>query len=136
MRVAQARTVHVDPMKPKLKAPGSTHLKLKCDELLSNSAFNINLRCYSEARTDAELRTLVMRGSAGLETSTRSPGGAARNWCQPAAQEFTVERAALPPADYDNVANRLGAASAAVIDGAFGVASEAGAYTRPVFGST
>ena len=35
-----------------------------------------------------------------------------------------MERAALPPADYDNVANRLGAASAAVIDGAFGVASE------------
>ena len=37
----------------------------------------------AQARTDAELRTLVMRGAAGLEVSTRSPGGAARNWCEP-----------------------------------------------------
>ena len=32
----------------KLKAPGTTHLKLKYDGLLSSSAFNFNLRRYIE----------------------------------------------------------------------------------------
>jgi hypothetical protein len=40
--------VQVDPIKPRLKAPGHTRLKLKCDELLSNFAFNFNLRRYNE----------------------------------------------------------------------------------------
>jgi len=40
--------VQVDPMNPTLKAPGSERLKLKCDDLLSNFAFNFNLRRYSE----------------------------------------------------------------------------------------
>jgi hypothetical protein len=34
-------------MKPRLKAPGSKRLKLKCDILLSTSAFKFNLRRYS-----------------------------------------------------------------------------------------
>ena len=33
-------------MKPKLKPPGTKRLKLKCDILLSTSAFRFNLRCY------------------------------------------------------------------------------------------
>ena len=47
--------MQVDPIKPtlkppgtKLKPPGTKHLKLKFDELLSNLAFQINLRRYSE----------------------------------------------------------------------------------------
>jgi hypothetical protein len=38
------RAVKVDPMKPKLKPPGTQRLKLKCNILLSNSAFKFNLR--------------------------------------------------------------------------------------------
>jgi len=39
--------VQVDPIKPALKPPGVKRLKLKHDELLSNFAFNVNLRRYT-----------------------------------------------------------------------------------------
>jgi hypothetical protein len=39
--------VQVDPMKPSLTAPGSERLKVKCDDLLSSSGFEFNLRRYS-----------------------------------------------------------------------------------------
>jgi hypothetical protein len=35
------RAVRFDPMKPKLKQPGTKRLKLKCDTLLSTSAFKL-----------------------------------------------------------------------------------------------
>jgi len=38
--------VQVDPIKPKLKPPGTKRLKLTCDILLSTSAFRLNLRRY------------------------------------------------------------------------------------------
>jgi hypothetical protein len=38
-------------MKPKLKLPGTTRLKLKCDVLLSASAFKFSLRRYNEGST-------------------------------------------------------------------------------------
>jgi hypothetical protein len=38
--------VQVDPIKPKLKPTGTERLKQNCDILLSNSAFNVNLRRY------------------------------------------------------------------------------------------
>jgi hypothetical protein len=41
--------VQVDPIKPTLKAPGTTRLKVKYDERLSNFAFKFNLRRYNEA---------------------------------------------------------------------------------------
>jgi hypothetical protein len=41
--------VQFDPIKPKLKPPGTKRLKLKCDVLLSTSAFKFNLRRYNEA---------------------------------------------------------------------------------------
>jgi hypothetical protein len=44
--------VQVDPIKPKLKLPGTKHLKLKCDEPLSNFAFKFNLRRYDMTRSD------------------------------------------------------------------------------------
>jgi len=40
--------VQVDPIKPMLKGPGAKRLKLKPDELLSNLAFNFNLRRYNK----------------------------------------------------------------------------------------
>jgi len=36
--------VQVDPMKPKLKPPGTKRLKPRSDALLLNSAFKFNLR--------------------------------------------------------------------------------------------
>ena len=58
--------MQVDPMKPKLKPPGTKRLKLKCAMLLSTSAFRFNLRHYSEAALRGELaaeqsRTKVRR---------------------------------------------------------------------------
>jgi len=41
--------VQVNPIKPKFKPPGNKRLKLKCDTLLSTSAFKFNLRRYSKA---------------------------------------------------------------------------------------
>ena len=38
--------MQVPPIKPALKAPGTKHLKLKCDTLLLTSAFKFNLRRY------------------------------------------------------------------------------------------
>jgi len=38
--------VQVDPIKPTMKAPGAEPVKPKCDELLSNLAFNFKLRRY------------------------------------------------------------------------------------------
>ena len=42
--------MQVDPIKPTLNAPGTKRLILKCDEPLSDFAFNFNLRRYTEAR--------------------------------------------------------------------------------------
>ena len=42
-------------MKPTLKAPGIKRLKLKCDTLLSNFAFNFNLRRYIEGLDGADV---------------------------------------------------------------------------------
>ena len=41
------RAVQLAPIKPRLKAPGTKRLKLKCDVLLSASAFKFNLRRYN-----------------------------------------------------------------------------------------
>ena len=46
----QGRAVQVDPMKPMLKAPGITRLKLQHDEPPSRFAFNFNLRRYSKGK--------------------------------------------------------------------------------------
>ena len=41
--------MQVDPIKPKLKAPGTKRVKLNCDVLLSTSAFKFKLRRYTKA---------------------------------------------------------------------------------------
>jgi hypothetical protein len=46
--------VQVDPVKHKLKPPGTKRLKLKCDMLLSTFAFNHNLCRYSMAKRNAD----------------------------------------------------------------------------------
>jgi len=90
--------VQVDPIKPQLKPPGTKCLKVKCDALLSNSAFKFNLRRYTKefhgdgpdgfplppagrappavpaaAGLDAALR-LVGRCSLTLKTTLKPPG--------------------------------------------------------------
>ena len=42
--------MQVDPIKPKLKLPGTKRLKLKYDELPSNFAFNFSLRRYMKGQ--------------------------------------------------------------------------------------
>ena len=46
----RGEAVHVTPIKPKSKVHKSKRLKLKHDELLSNFAFEFNLRRYNAAR--------------------------------------------------------------------------------------
>ena len=43
----------MDPIKPKLKPPGTKRLKLKCDVLLSGSSFKFNLRRYTKGGPEA-----------------------------------------------------------------------------------
>ena len=53
--------VQVDPMKPKLKPPGTERLKLKCDDPLSIFAFNFNLRRYlKEYRKHRQMRENIL----------------------------------------------------------------------------
>jgi hypothetical protein len=46
--------VQVDPIKPKLKPPGTTPLKLQYDEPLSSFAFEFNLRRCTKAKKAKE----------------------------------------------------------------------------------
>jgi hypothetical protein len=48
---APGRAAQLDPMKPNLKPPETKRLKLKCDKLLSTSAFKFKLRRYSRGTT-------------------------------------------------------------------------------------
>ena len=57
------RAVQVDPMKPKLKPPGTNRLKLKCDILLSTSAFKVNLRRYTWASARCRTRSARCLGT-------------------------------------------------------------------------
>ena len=47
--VLQDEPVQIEPMKYKLKAPGTNRLKLKYAVLLSSFALNFNLRRYNKA---------------------------------------------------------------------------------------
>ena len=53
--------MQVDPIKPTLKAPRTKRLKLNYNELLSNVAFNVNLRRYILAAEVAvrDMRTVA-----------------------------------------------------------------------------
>ena len=58
----------VEPMKSKLKAPGTKRLKLKYDNLLSRFAFNFNLRHYTMVD-----RGDVVTAGPGIYCSPRHP---------------------------------------------------------------
>jgi len=62
--------MQVDPIKPTLKAPETKRLKLKHDEPLSNDAFNLNLRRYTEL--NLQHPTMVKRMIAPLAKSVMS----------------------------------------------------------------
>ena len=46
--------MQADPLKPKLKLPGTKRLKRKCEGPLSNFALKFKLRRYTTVRTDME----------------------------------------------------------------------------------
>jgi hypothetical protein len=50
--------VQVDPITPKLKAPGSRRLNLKHEKLLSDFAFKFSLRRYTTAGDCAQARAV------------------------------------------------------------------------------
>jgi len=71
-RVDHGRAVQVDPIKPALKAPGTKHLKLKCDILLSTSAFKINSRRYTMVACNVRrTHNAIARLRADLESTDR-----------------------------------------------------------------
>jgi len=76
--VTQARhskAVQAEPMKSKLKAPGTERLKLKHDNLLSRFAFNFNLRRYNTAarrRLPRRARRTQRTNGRARTTKTRS----------------------------------------------------------------
>ena len=52
---AQGEAVQLHPIIPMLKSPGTKLLKVKCDILVSTSAFKFTLRRYSKADAQAIL---------------------------------------------------------------------------------
>jgi len=76
------RAVQVDGIKPTLKAPGNTCLRLKCHKLLSRRAFKFNLRRYTAGRpagagaSQLTRQSAVVRGSTGAGQVTSRPAGA------------------------------------------------------------
>ena len=64
-QAAVGRAVQVDPIKPILKPPGTKRLKLEYDGLLSNFAFNSNLRRYMLARLDVCMGGRVAEAGPG-----------------------------------------------------------------------
>jgi len=95
---------------PVMKAPTASAIETIYDDLLSNVAFKLNLRCYT---MDSEDFALL----AGIEMSKRGEDVRAV-----IAEAVAAEASA--------------AAEAAAAAGADAAAAEAGAYTRPLLSST
>jgi len=68
---SKARRCTVAVSKPALKAPGTKRLKLKCDEPLSNCAFNFNMRRYSK---DGNTGFFGADGAGGLSNHRAKVG--------------------------------------------------------------
>jgi len=58
-RAGRGRAVQVDPIKPKLKPPGTKRLKLTYGEPLSDFAFKFNLRRYDVVRQPLDMSCLA-----------------------------------------------------------------------------
>jgi len=65
--------VQVDPIKPMLKPPGTQHLKLKCDIVLSTFAFNFNLHHCSAGEDRQRLRGSLRAAVAGVAGAYTRP---------------------------------------------------------------
>jgi hypothetical protein len=80
-RAALGRAVRVAPIKPKLKPPGTTRLKVKCGILVSTSAFTFNLRHYisggNESPVSPSRGGSQRRGGSGLFARSESVHGIA-----------------------------------------------------------
>ena len=68
--------MQVDPIKPKLKAPGTKRLQLKCDEPLSSSAFKFNLRRYNVVSNIDVMTETVM----GFQNQCKKLPKSLRDW--------------------------------------------------------
>ena len=107
--------MQVDPIKPMFTPPGTKHLKLHCDSLLSRFAFKFNLRCYTKAFespfvTDADV---VQRAQAPIYRAGEEEvavAAAAAAVAAAAAEEKEAEQEAA------KVALVTAAATAAVAD--------------------
>ena len=92
------RAVQVDPIKPMLKAPGTILLALRCDEPLSNFAFNFNLRRYTWGAT----RQRWSSSGRTTETPKVRPG----RHCSPRYRlPFDTRNERVPCALHDVVSN-------------------------------
>ena len=107
--------MQVDPMKPKLKPPGTKRLKLKCDILLSTSALKFNLRRHSKVKP------------WGCKDDRQLQQGV--HYYLQKARLFSRERMTL-----EEVAGMGAAPLEDLLDYSSGAA--AGAYTRPLLSST
>ena len=59
--------MHVDPMRPRLKAPGYKRLKLEHEKRLSNVDFNFNLCRHTEAAGLASDDPRIVLGDQKIE---------------------------------------------------------------------
>ena len=121
--------MQVDPIKPKLKSPGTKRLKLDCDVLLSTSAFKFNLRRYIlvEKPTWRPCRHFHREGD-GLR-AVRHRWSGLHSFRTIICGEWVIRGTVT----YELHFPRLEAPCAVGI----GVVNpQAGAYTRPLFGST
>ena len=71
--------MQVDPIKTKLKLPGTKRLKLTCDVLPPNFAFKFNLRRY----TAAAVRELLPRVEQARRSVARAAAAAAGAYTRP-----------------------------------------------------
>ena len=105
-----------------MRAPGPKLLKLKHDELLSCFAFNFNLRRYAKALFELA----VVIGGAALPGQVLVLASSFVKFKSP--QEIEVEREVSAAAAAAAAGSQVGVVQRAM--------SGAGAYTRPLFGST
>jgi len=86
-------------MKPVLKAPGTKRLKLKCDLLLSTSAFKFNMRRYTKAAAMAEAcRGFPKSGSVPSSNGEHLKGLLARSMASSSGAAYGAEAAAAAAA--------------------------------------
>ena len=88
--------MQVDPIKPRLKAPGTRRLKLQYDELLSTFAFKFDLRRYTKGSGDKEKGTNVesprTKHHHHHTGSKTGPGDAMWRGCTPVHFSAQLER--------------------------------------------